>query len=191
MPIERNPKKPQTFRVGSNGKPAQTEYQVITSSGTYSLVELRPTTGRTHQLRVHLEQQGHPIVGDTLYGGLPGKRLYLHAKSLELTLPNRERKVFVAPVPESFNDLRRYERAGVAPGHRTPTDAWLARPSHALILIGPTGSGKRALAELVAGRLLAVEPAAVEAHAYVKLSRRLTVKRSVSRRCGNWNISSA
>lgn len=102
MPIERNPKKPQTFRVGSNGKPAVTEYNVLKAGSTYSLLELKPLTGRTHQLRVHLEQLGHPIAGDTLYGGAVTDRLYLHAASLEITLPNRERKVFEVPVPSEF-----------------------------------------------------------------------------------------
>lgn len=102
MPIERNPKKPQTFRVGSNGKAAITHYKVLETSDRYSLIELRPTTGRTHQLRVHLNKLGHPIVGDTLYGGLPAERLLLHAKELELTLPNKQRQVFQVPVPPEF-----------------------------------------------------------------------------------------
>lgn len=103
MPIERNPKAPATFRVGPNGKPAVTHYRVIAESKTASLVELKPETGRTHQLRVHLQQVGHPIIGDPLYGkGEYGDRLYLHALSLELTLPSRERRVFTAPLPEEF-----------------------------------------------------------------------------------------
>ena len=102
MPIERNPKKPQVFRVGSNGKSAVTLYKVVKTDGERSLIELKPTTGRTHQLRVHLEHLGHPIVGDTFYGGKPAERLFLHAVSLELTLPNRERKTFKVPVPELF-----------------------------------------------------------------------------------------
>ncbi len=93
-PIERNPKKPSTFRVGANGKPAQTHYKVIKSNGKYQLLELIPKTGRTHQLRVHLAAQGHPIVGDTLYGGEPARRLMLHAEKLELKLPNGKRKAF-------------------------------------------------------------------------------------------------
>ena len=76
MAIERNPKHPQTFRVGINGKSAQTEYRVIETTTLYSLVELKPTTGRTHQLRVHLDEIGHPIVGDTLYNGVKADRLY-------------------------------------------------------------------------------------------------------------------
>ncbi len=105
MPIERNPKKPQTFRVGPNGKKAKTQYKIIDSNDEYSLVELLPTTGRTHQLRVHMSQIGHPIVGDVLYGGIPADRTYLHALSLELTLPNKEHKKFTAPLPSSFNDM--------------------------------------------------------------------------------------
>ena len=109
MPIERNPKRPQTFRTGINGKPAQTEYKVVAVQHGRSLVVLQPRTGRTHQLRVHLLQLGHPIVGDSLYGGPEGKRLYLHATSLELTLPNRERKVFKVDVPDSFQELLAHE----------------------------------------------------------------------------------
>lgn len=107
MPIERNPKKPQTFRVGANGKSAQTAYRVLKTDGKLSLVELNPTTGRTHQLRVHLEQLGHPIVGDTFYGGPAADRLFLHARSLEITLPNRQRKTFEVPVPPEFPRLIR------------------------------------------------------------------------------------
>jgi 23S rRNA pseudouridine1911/1915/1917 synthase len=104
MPIERNPKKPQTFRVGVNGKPAITEYRVVETGENHSLLTLSPQTGRTHQLRVHLSNQGHAIVGDTLYGGEPADRLYLHAESLEITLPNRKRSTFHVPVPESFSE---------------------------------------------------------------------------------------
>lgn len=104
MPIERNPKRPQTFRVGSNGKTAVTAYTVLQMSGDYSLVELRPTTGRTHQLRVHLEKLGHPILGDELYGGQVADRLYLHAQSLEITLPTKQRQTFSVPAPQSFQD---------------------------------------------------------------------------------------
>jgi 23S rRNA pseudouridine1911/1915/1917 synthase len=104
MPIERNPKKPQTFRVGNNGKPSKTQYEVIESGPKYSLVELKPETGRTHQLRVHLRQFEHPIVGDTFYEGKPAERLFLHALSLELTLPNRSREVFTTELPKEFMD---------------------------------------------------------------------------------------
>jgi 23S rRNA pseudouridine1911/1915/1917 synthase len=105
VPIERNPKKPQTFRAGTNGKDAITTYKTLQSNEDYSTLELSPQTGRTHQLRVHLKYLDHPIVGDTLYGGKEADRLYLHAHKLELTLPNRERKVFIAPVPSEFKAI--------------------------------------------------------------------------------------
>lgn len=104
MPIERNPKAPATFRVGANGKHALTHYAIKEQGKSRSLVELRPETGRTHQLRVHLAHQHHPIVGDYMYGGEQADRLYLHATTLELTLPNRERRVFGVPMPQSFED---------------------------------------------------------------------------------------
>jgi 23S rRNA pseudouridine1911/1915/1917 synthase len=102
MPIERNPKAPAMFRVGPNGKSAVTHYKVIQHSEPYSLLELAPTTGRTHQLRVHLNKIGHPIVGDTFYDGEPAERLFLHAEKLEITLPNHERQTFTAPLPQEF-----------------------------------------------------------------------------------------
>ncbi|HUS26527.1 MAG TPA: RluA family pseudouridine synthase [Nevskiaceae bacterium] len=105
MPIERNPKAPATFRVGQNGKPAITHYRMLQAGEHYSLIELKPETGRTHQLRVHLQKIGHPIVGDPLYGdGHYGDRLFLHALSLEITVPNRERKTFTAPLPPEFKE---------------------------------------------------------------------------------------
>lgn len=105
MPIARNPKKPKTFTVLSEGKPAITEYKVIRSNDMLDLVELKPITGRTHQLRVHLNYLGHPIVGDTFYDGAVSNRLFLHAKSLEITLPNKERKVFETPIPPEFGEI--------------------------------------------------------------------------------------
>jgi len=104
MPIERNPKAPATFRVGPDGKPAITHYKLLRPGKEYSLVELKPTTGRTHQLRVHLAKIGHPIVGDKFYGGPSADRLFLHAWKLELTLPNRQRKTFMARRPRGFLD---------------------------------------------------------------------------------------
>lgn len=105
MPIERNPKQPQTFRVGANGKPARTNCKVVGATENLSLMELQPFTGRTHQLRVHMAHFKHPIIGDILYGGKPADRLYLHAHTLELTLPNRERTIFEAPIPGEFDNF--------------------------------------------------------------------------------------
>lgn len=105
VPIERSSRDPKTFRPGREGKPAVTEYEVVKSGAGYSLIKLHPQTGRTHQLRVHLKYLGFPIVGDPIYDGEPHERMLLHAEKLELTLPNRERKVFEAPLPAEFHDI--------------------------------------------------------------------------------------
>lgn len=104
LPIERNPRAPSRFRIGAKGKPATTNYRVLASNGTYSVLELKPLTGRTHQLRVHLAYVHCPIVGDTMYQGpkSPIGRLCLHALELEITIPTSQRKTFTAPVPDDF-----------------------------------------------------------------------------------------
>ncbi len=103
MPMERNPNKPQTFHAAETGKPARTKYIVEQSLNGYDVVRLEPETGRTHQLRVHLREVGHPIVGDHLYNGAEGKRLFLHAVSLEITLPSGKRQTFTSPLPNAFD----------------------------------------------------------------------------------------
>lgn len=103
LPLMRDMKRPTTFRVDPNGKESETFYKVIKSNDEYSLVELKPTTGRTHQLRVHMKYLGHPILGDAVYGDKKRDgRLLLHAKELEITLPGGERRTFVAELPEEF-----------------------------------------------------------------------------------------
>lgn len=108
VPLERNPKAPATYRPGNNGRAALTQYKVIQSNNGYSLIKLHPKTGRTHQLRVHMNHIGHPIVGDVLYDGEPAERLYLHATELTLKLRNKK-KQFVSPVPDEF--LKRLNKA--------------------------------------------------------------------------------
>ena len=103
LPIGRNPSAPSTFRVDSKGKSAVTRYEIIASDGKHSLVKLQPQTGRTHQLRVHMKYIGTPIRGDKVYGKA-ADRLYLHAHSLEITIPNGNRTTFTAPVPAEFTD---------------------------------------------------------------------------------------
>jgi tRNA pseudouridine32 synthase/23S rRNA pseudouridine746 synthase len=66
------------------GKPSKTRYRVLGHEALGTRVELEPVTGRSHQLRVHLLALGHPIVGDTLYGGPPAPRLLLHACALSI-----------------------------------------------------------------------------------------------------------
>jgi 23S rRNA pseudouridine1911/1915/1917 synthase len=104
LPLERNPKKPQTFRVGGQGKPAETRYKVRdVLNGGKCLVDMYPLTGRTHQLRVHMTYVGAPIEGDTLYNpDSKADRMKLHAASLEITIPGGERKTFEASLPEGM-----------------------------------------------------------------------------------------
>lgn len=106
LPIGRNPSKPSTFRVFPGGKPAQTHYTVLATSAGLSLVRLQPKTGRTHQLRVHMQYLNTPVLGDRVYGGkVKVDRLFLHARSLELTIPDGKRVAFTAPVPKTFTDV--------------------------------------------------------------------------------------
>lgn len=80
------------------GKASQTEWQVVSRDKHSTLVKLTPLTGRTHQLRVHMQQLGHPILGDEFYATEYGKklspgRLNLHAASITITHPSSEKRV--------------------------------------------------------------------------------------------------
>jgi tRNA pseudouridine32 synthase/23S rRNA pseudouridine746 synthase len=86
------------------GRPALTHYRVVARDGDRTRLELRPLTGRSHQLRVHLEAIGHPILGDDLYAPpdvvAASDRLLLHAQTLALTHPaTGQRMTFEAPCP--------------------------------------------------------------------------------------------
>lgn len=101
LPIARHPGAPSTFRVDPKGKSAITDYTVLDATDYESLVELKPKTGRTHQLRVHMAYLRTPILGDRVYG-IEADRLYLHARELEITIPTSDRRTFSAPTPQSF-----------------------------------------------------------------------------------------
>ncbi len=111
LPIARNLKRPTTFQVDQNGKASQTYYKVIAQNDQYSLLQLKPKTGRTHQLRVHLKYLGTPILGDPVYSDLakyPAPRLFLHATELEITIPGKtggERRTFTAKLPPEFTAI--------------------------------------------------------------------------------------
>jgi 23S rRNA pseudouridine1911/1915/1917 synthase len=105
--IARDPKDRKRFSVSDKGRHAVTYYKVIKQWSNYSLFHLRPKTGRTHQLRVHLRHIGHPILGDAVYGCkdklFPNEDMMLHSKSLEIILPGEEQKyIFSSPIPERF-----------------------------------------------------------------------------------------
>ncbi len=109
LPIRRSRRAPSTFVVDSNGKVAITDYTVQKEyPDGRALLELRPLTGRTHQLRVHLAHLGCPIVGDAVYGHAHyGDRLMLHAYRLEISIPGQDgakRRIFTAPLPADFQE---------------------------------------------------------------------------------------
>ena len=94
------------------GKNAITFYRVIHSWENYSLLLLKPKTGRTHQIRLHLRHIGHPILGDPLYGlkdtRFPNATLMLHAKKLTLFLPKETKaSTFKTALPPRFKDIFR------------------------------------------------------------------------------------
>jgi 23S rRNA pseudouridine1911/1915/1917 synthase len=109
--IIRDPADRKRFTVvppdSGRGKSAQTAYRALRSRGGYSLLLVRPRTGRTHQIRVHLKSIGHPVAGDPLYGFRSGpispSGLMLHAYSLLITLPGHDApSLFKAPLPVRF-----------------------------------------------------------------------------------------
>lgn len=106
LPIKRSASKPNTFVVDASGKKAATHYKVLKTNGIRSLIELSPKTGRTHQLRVHMQYIGTPIYGDRFYSDNKKiDRLYLHAKSLEINIPLHGKKVFESSIPDNFFEM--------------------------------------------------------------------------------------
>jgi 23S rRNA pseudouridine1911/1915/1917 synthase len=128
--------------VAEGGKAAVTDYRVLAywgfaansggansgganSGAGYALLSLRPKTGRTHQLRVHMAGLGAPILGDPIYGKKDGRfpdaTLMLHAYRLKLRLPGRaEPTVFKAPLPKRFKDLLLALHAALGRGSTSP-----------------------------------------------------------------------
>jgi RluA family pseudouridine synthase len=90
-----------------NGKESETRFKVLETAGKFTLVEVKPITGRTHQIRVHLLESGLPIVGDELYGKREGKLpLGLRAIKLSYTDPFTRRRVVVsAPTGEFLKEF--------------------------------------------------------------------------------------
>lgn len=88
-------------------KSAVTEYKVKEYLPKYSFLEVKPKTGRTHQIRIHLASIGHPVVGDSLYGGTKTSdldRLFLHAYSLEFASEQGEKIKLVADLSPDLTD---------------------------------------------------------------------------------------
>jgi 23S rRNA pseudouridine1911/1915/1917 synthase len=90
----------------SRGREATTEYTVIRYIDDFTLLEVRPVSGRTHQIRVHLQAIGYPVAGDKVYGVkvTPLKRQFVHAAVLGFIIPSTgEYREFSSPLP---NDLQ-------------------------------------------------------------------------------------
>ena len=115
-PIARHPVDRKKMAVVAGGKEAITHYEVIKEFNGYSLLKLNLETGRTHQIRVHLSYKGHPIIGDTVYGG--GKTPFekankslldgqaLHAKELSFPHPRTKEIMHLeCDFPDNFKAL--------------------------------------------------------------------------------------
>ena len=90
------------------GKPALTRYSVVKSANGYTLLEVELETGRKNQIRVHMKELGHPIVGDRKYGAKtsPINRLALHAMTLRFVHPITKKLMdFSTPIPNSFQSM--------------------------------------------------------------------------------------
>lgn len=91
------------MKVDPQGKPSRTLWRVLGRGSGLTWLDLRPVTGRTHQLRVHCAAMGWPILGDAIYGNAPrfgGPGLHLHARSISLPLSAKKEPILVeAPVP--------------------------------------------------------------------------------------------
>ena len=108
-PVGRHPTRRTHMAVTRSGRPAQTAYTVHAVSASAALLDVRPRTGRTHQIRVHLASIGHPVLGDPRYGPQPplAARQLLHAWTLEFTDPAGDRwRVAAAPPADMRRELR-------------------------------------------------------------------------------------
>jgi 23S rRNA pseudouridine1911/1915/1917 synthase len=116
-PIGRHPKNRKKMAVVADGREATTRYRVQEeiAGGQYSLLEVEPVTGRTHQIRVHLAAVGHPVVGDATYGrpSTAVGRQFLHAHKLAFAMPLGGRTVeFESPLPADLREALSRLRAG-------------------------------------------------------------------------------
>jgi 23S rRNA pseudouridine1911/1915/1917 synthase len=107
-PIGRDPRNPRRRALQRDGRPARTHYRRLASwdGPNLSLLEVQLETGRTHQIRVHMASIDHPVVGDTMYGGQPSERLWLHAVALSFMHPVRGEEITVtSPLPDELRGL--------------------------------------------------------------------------------------
>ena len=110
MPIERSTKDRKKMAVRKDGKEAISHFKVLKRYNNYTMLQVKIDTGRTHQIRVHLAEIGHPIVGDMVYSngknefGVEGQML--HAKSLDFKHPITGEKMHLeADLPNYFKEV--------------------------------------------------------------------------------------
>lgn len=113
-PLGRLPWNRERFGVLVGGREAETRYRAIQHFTSFSLLELYPKTGRTHQIRVHLKSINHPVVGDSLYAGRKTARadrvwcprLFLHAEKIVFKHPKTSKRMEVgAPLPGELKEV--------------------------------------------------------------------------------------
>ena len=110
-PIGRDPRSRRRMAIVETGKEASTQYQVRKYLDNYTLVEVAPLTGRTHQIRVHLSAIGYPVVGDPVYGIKSAhlNRQFIHAYRLGFRLPSTEQyQEFTSPLPIDLEQALEY-----------------------------------------------------------------------------------
>lgn len=112
----------QSVKNPKDGDFARTKYKVIKESNNYSLLEIELLTGKKNQIRVHLSEKGHPVVGDKKYRKDAKGRLALHALSIRFKHPfNNEEMLFETKIPEYF--LTFFNPQGRLDGRRTKPSA--------------------------------------------------------------------
>ena len=116
-PVGRDKRQRKKMAVVRSGREARTMYRAIEYFANYTLLEVRPHTGRTHQVRVHLSWLGYPIVGDAVYGRhrqrLLRGRHFLHAARIRFSHPATSEEVeFEAPLPPKLADVLNQLRRG-------------------------------------------------------------------------------
>jgi len=112
FPLAPDPGLPGRMHVNTrDGKPAETHFERLETVGNFSLVRVKPLTGRTHQIRVHLQSIGCPIVGDTIYGPKGWQkpagliRLFLHAYKLEFVTQEGKSLVLECDLPQDLQKV--------------------------------------------------------------------------------------
>jgi tRNA pseudouridine32 synthase/23S rRNA pseudouridine746 synthase len=126
MPIaRRSPERGWWMKPAEDGLPAQTEFRVLGRAAGLTWLELKPRTGRTHQLRLHCAASGYPIVGDEIYGSAPrntGPVLHLHARAVTVPILPKKPPVIAQAAPPDHMQERLANLGYDGPISPTPVD---------------------------------------------------------------------